>query len=164
MNVLLRVSIGLGVLLAAYLPVSQAETITCPCKVVEIVAGDSVYIYDGELSSRKIWLAGIDAPQLQQLYGEQARKNLSDLVLGKYIDLDNIQRDRYGRVTARIIKDDQDINLQQIEDGFAWYYPENDGLSASIVAQYQHAQEEARAQTKGLWESRAVPPWEFRGQ
>ncbi len=142
----------------------QAETFNCPCRVVEVIAGDTVYIENHETSSRKIWLAGIDAPQLKQLYGEQSRKHLSDLVLNEYVMLETIQPDRYGRITARLLKDRQDINLQQIRDGYAWYYRQDDGLTDSQKITYEKAQERAQSETLGLWESEAIPPWDFREQ
>jgi micrococcal nuclease len=144
--------------------VSYAQSLNCPCRVVEVLAGDTVYIENHSRSSRKVWMAGIDAPQLTQLYGEQSRRNLSELLLGKNVELETIQRDRYGRITARLIKDGQDINLQQIKDGYAWYYREEDGLSDSLKDRYFQAEQEARKNTLGLWESRAIPPWEYREQ
>ncbi len=142
----------------------QAEVFNCPCRVVEVIAGDTVYIENHETSSRKIWLAGIDAPQLKQLYGEQSRKHLSDLVLNEYVMLETIQPDRYGRITARLLKDRQDINLQQIRDGYAWYYRQDDGLTDSQKITYEKAQQRAQSETLGLWESEAIPPWDFREQ
>jgi endonuclease YncB( thermonuclease family) len=127
-----------------------------------VIAGDTVYVVDAERSSRKVWLSGIDAPQLEQLYGKEARRNLSKLVLDEYVDLDTMQSDRYGRITARLIKDDQDINLQQIKDGYAWYYRHDDGLTDDLMKQYSEAEKKARKDTLGLWESKATPPWVFR--
>lgn len=142
----------------------HAESLDCPCRVVEVAAGDTVFVENHRRSSRKIWLAGIDAPQSTQLYGEQSRRNLSDLLLGKYVELDTVQRDRYGRITARLLMDGLDINLQQIKDGYAWFYREDNGLSQQMKDRYLRAQKEAQKNTLGLWESKAVPPWEFREQ
>lgn len=144
---------------------AQAEIFNCPCRVVEVIAGDTIYIENHETSSRKIWLAGIDAPQLKQLYGEQSRKHLSELVLNEYVMLETIQPDRYGRITARLVnKDGQDINLQQIRDGYAWYYRQDDGLTDSQKITYEKAQARAQSEKLGLWESQAIPPWSFREQ
>jgi endonuclease YncB( thermonuclease family) len=140
-----------------------AGTLNCPCKVVEVSDGDTVYVLDQYKSSRKIWLAGIDAPQLQQNFGAQARQNLIKLVKGKYIDVEYIQRDRYGRIIAKLIKDGIDMNLQQIKDGYAWHYSkkEND-QSEPDKAQYSTAESIAKSKRLGLWSINSVPPWEYR--
>ncbi len=141
-----------------------ANTLNCPCRVVEVLAGDTVYVVDGGHDSRKIWLSGIDAPQLEQLYGKEARSNLSRMVLDQYVDLDTIQSDRYGRITARLLKGNLDINLQQIKDGYAWFYRKDINLPEGLKLIYSEAESIARRDTRGLWESRAVPPWEFRSK
>jgi micrococcal nuclease len=141
---------------------AMANTLQCPCRVVEVIAGDTIYVVDAEHNSRKVWLSGIDAPQLEQIYGKEARRNLDKLVLDQYVDLENLQSDRYGRITARLLKDNQDINLQQIKDGYAWYYREDINLPDSLKQLYSEAELLARRDTRGLWESKAVPPWEFR--
>ncbi len=142
----------------------MANTLNCPCRVVEVMAGDTVYVVDAEHNSRKVWLSGIDAPQLEQLYGKEARRNLSRLVLDQYVDLDTIQSDRYGRITARILKDDRDINLQQIKDGYAWFYREDIDFPEELKRIYSEAELQARKDTLGLWESKAVAPWNFRSK
>ncbi len=142
----------------------MANTLNCPCRVVEVMAGDTVYVVDVENNNRKVWLSGIDAPQLEQLYGSQARRNLTDLVLDQYVDLDTMQSDRYGRITARLLKDGRDINLQQIKDGYAWFYREDINLPDELKRVYSEAELKARKDSRGLWESKAVAPWVFRGQ
>ncbi len=32
------------------------------------------------------------------------------------------QRDRYGRIVGKLVKNGRDINLKQVKDGFAWHY------------------------------------------
>lgn len=144
--------------------VAMANTLVCPCRVVEVMAGDTVYVVDSVHNNRKVWMSGIDAPQLEQLYGKEARRNLTSLVLDKYVDIDTVQSDKYGRITARLLKDDQDINLQQIKDGYAWYYRQDNGLSDEQMQRYSEAELKARRDTRGLWESNAVAPWDFRRQ
>lgn len=141
-----------------------ANSLNCPCRVVEVMAGDAVYVVDAEHNNRKVWLSGIDAPQLEQLYGKEARHNLSALVLDQYVNLDTLQRDRYGRITARLLKDDLDINLQQIKSGYAWFYPNDINLPEQFKRIYREAELQARKDTLGLWESNAVAPWDFRNK
>jgi endonuclease YncB( thermonuclease family) len=137
--------------------------LNCPCKVVEIIDGDTVLILDQFRSSRKIWLAGIDAPELGQLYGERSKKHLGDLVMNQSIEVEYIQRERYGRIVGKLIKDGKDINLHQISNGYAWYFKQNENeLSKLDSAIYRSAESAAKSKHQGLWSVAAIPPWEYR--
>lgn len=126
--------------------------------------GDTVFVLDQSRTSRKIWLAGIDAPELGQRFGEESRTNLAQLVLGKPINVEYIKRDRYGRIIGRLINNDQDINLLQIKGGYAWYFTsQDDELTRERHAIYQSAAQRAKSQELGLWSaSSPIPPWTYR--
>ena len=77
--------------------------------VAEVVSGTVVAVHDGDaltlktqFEDKKIRLASIDAPELNQIYGVEARDTLKGLVLGKQVQNDFIKRDRYsfGRQSA----------------------------------------------------------------
>lgn len=152
------------VLLALIPGISQAESLFCPCQVVDVMDGDTVFVQDNSRTSRKIWLAGIDAPELGQRFGEESRSSLIQLVLGKPVDVEYLRRDRYGRIIGRLIKNGQDINLLQISSGNAWYFaPQNDELTRQHHAIYQSAEQNAKAQKLGLWSFPSpTPPWKHR--
>jgi endonuclease YncB( thermonuclease family) len=152
-------------LLFAFPTLIQAATLNCPCKVVEVSDGDTVYVLDQSRSSRKIWLLGIDAPQARQKFGSYAKQNLIKLVKGEYVDVEYDKRDRYGRIFGKVMKSGHDMNLQQIRDGYAWHYkikPEEQTRQDFVT--YRDAEDEARKNRMGLWSSPAIPPWEFRKQ
>lgn len=151
-------------MLLVLLPVTgMAEILKCPCQVDGVTNGDTVFVLDQHKSSRKIWLAGIDAPEMNQFYGVKSRQNLINLVSEGNISVVYTQRDRYGRIVGKLLKGGRDINLQQIKDGFAWHYKKNpDELSAVDRARYSQAETEARKKKLGLWSINAVPPWDFR--
>jgi endonuclease YncB( thermonuclease family) len=147
-----------------FLPgLSFADNLDCPCKVVKVTDGDTVHMLDRTKERHKIRLGGIDAPESSQDYGRQSRLNLSKLIAGKAVTVEYSKRDRYGRIIGKIIKDDQDINLQQIKDGYAWHYKyyQNEQSESDRNA-YDQAEREARAVKKGLWKAKAIPPWEYR--
>lgn len=141
-----------------------AETLHCTCKVVDVIDGDTVFVQDRTRSSRKIWLAGIDAPELAQHYGLQSKKHLEQLVLGESVEVEYLKRDRYGRIIGKLKKYGQDINLQQIKAGFAWFFKQGpDELTQQDQIIYQSAEKTAKTSGLGLWSfSSALPPWEFR--
>ena len=99
---------------------AYADYLNCPCKVVKVVDGDTVYVLDQARDRHKIRLGGIDAPEKKQAFGRRSTKNLAEYVAGKYIDVEYSKRDRYKRIIGKLLLNNQDINLQQVKDGYAW--------------------------------------------
>lgn len=50
----------------------------------------------------KVRLAGIDAPEKGQPFGERSKEGLSRLTFGKEVGVDWQTRDRYGRVVGQV--------------------------------------------------------------
>jgi endonuclease YncB( thermonuclease family) len=129
-----------------------AGSLKCPCIVINVLSGDTVFVLDQYRSSRKIWLAGIDAPDMDEMLGLKSRQNLIDLVANQHVDVEFEQRDRYGRIIGRLLKAGQDINLQQLKDGFAKRYKAGTReLSDSDNDLYDLAEASARKRQVGLW-------------
>jgi endonuclease YncB( thermonuclease family) len=142
---------------------ASADRLDCPCKVVKVTDGDTVHVLDRGRERHKIRLGGIDAPESKQVFGKKSSKNLSRLVAGRNVEVEYDKRDRYGRIIGKILRDGQDMNLQQIKDGFAWHYKRYQNEQSSIDrVLYSAAEDEARARKIGLWSVPAVPPWEYR--
>ena len=82
---------------------------------------------------------------------------------GRNVAVEYDKRDRYGRIIGKILRDGQDMNLQQIKDGFAWHYKRYQNEQSSIDrVLYSAAEDQARARKIGLWSVPGVPPWEYR--
>jgi endonuclease YncB( thermonuclease family) len=81
--------------------------------------GPSVTVIDANKTQYKIRLAGIDAPEKAQAYGQKSKESLSDLVFGKQVDVEWSKRDRYGRTVGKLMLGGVDINLEQIKNGMA---------------------------------------------
>jgi endonuclease YncB( thermonuclease family) len=116
-------------------------------RVVGVSDGDSVTVIDANKTQYKIRLAGIDAPERAQAYGQKSKQSLSDLVFGKQVDVEWSKLDRYGRTVGKIMMGGVDINLEQIKSGMAWHYKEyqNEQSPEDRVA---YAQSESQAQDK----------------
>lgn len=133
-------------------------------RVVGVSDGDTVTVLDANRQSHKVRLLGIDSPEKSQAFGERAKQSLSDLVFNQQVIVEVIQRDRYGRSLGKILRDGQDINLEQIRRGMAWHYKQyaRDQAPPDRVA-YAQAETTARATRAGLWQDTdPVPPWAFR--
>jgi micrococcal nuclease len=91
--------------------------------VAKVVDGDTVDVSDGTVKFR-IRIAGMDAPEHDQAFGQNAKAELIDLVGGKEITIKPIGEgiDRYGRSLGQIFVGGQDVSLLMIQKGFAYYY------------------------------------------
>lgn len=137
---------------------SHAEQLkTLSGKVVGCHDGDTIkaLINGKEVSIR---LEGIDAPELGQPFGRNAKEALSNLVFGKVVQVKETGKpDRYGRMIARIFVDSSDINLQMISQGFAWHF-----VAYSKAKDFGEAEHTARKMKAGLWaDDQALPPWDW---
>jgi len=127
-------------------------------RVVGVHDGDTLTALDGDKSQHKVWLAGIDAPEIGQPFGNVSREGLATMTMGKAVAVHVTDRDRYGRTVARIEVEGQDVNKAMVAGGMAWHftrYSDDAGLAAAEV--------EARDARRGLWaDASPVPPWEWR--
>jgi len=132
--------------------------------VVKIADGDTITILDAQNVQHKIRLQGIDAPERRQDFSEVSREHLASLVFGKYVRIEYEKVDRYGRLVGRVWVDGNDECLEQLKAGLAWHYKEYEKEQSPTDRQlYASAEQEARAQKRGLWkDSNPTPPWEYR--
>ena len=149
--------------LLIYTAPALADSLDCPCKVVKVVDGDTVDVLDQSKKKHRIRVGWIDAPEKKQAFGRNSTANLARLIAGQNVEVEYNKRGRYKRIIGKLVKDGQDINLQQVKDGYAWHYKyyQKDQPSKDRVL-YTEAENRARAKKVGLWSSRAIPPWEFR--
>lgn len=97
-------------------------------KVVGVHDGDSITVYDGVNPQIKIRLSEIDAPELKQPYGKEAKAVLSGLIFGQAVTLTPHGKDRYSRLLADVHFKDQRVNLQMVALGAAWRYDAYSGF------------------------------------
>lgn len=144
-------------LIAAAVGVSGAEIVG---KVVGVSDGDTITVLDDLDKGRfRIRLAGIDAPEKSQAFGQKAKQYLSGLIFGKAVSVRYTAVDRYGRIVGRVYLDRADICLAMLSAGYAWHYVHFDK-----TPEYAAAEKQARAGRLGLWSDSVppVPPWDFR--
>ncbi len=139
-----------------------ADTYTA--RVVGVTDGDTVNVLDETRVQHKIRLAGIDAPEKAQPYGQRSKQHLAELVFGKEVVLDCGKRDRYKREICVVGLDGQDINLALVQTGFSWWYRQYAHEQTSAQRHdYAAAEAAAREARRGLWaDDNPTPPWEWR--
>jgi endonuclease YncB( thermonuclease family) len=138
---------------------SAPETFTGT--VTAVTDGDTLQL-DRDGKTEKVRLYGIDAPEMKQDYGIQARQAAIDLALGKPVRVEALRSDQYGRIVG-VVTLPGDINLNQelVKDGLAWWYKD----VAPKSVQLPRLQDAAMGARLGLWsKSNPTPPWEFRSR
>ncbi|EAI4456473.1 thermonuclease [Campylobacter upsaliensis] len=133
-------------------------------KVSRVIDGDTIELLAktskenpyNHIAKLKIRLYGIDAPELKQAYGKEAKEYLSALVLKQEVGLIIENKDKYDRFVGTIFLKGQDINKEMVKNGYAHAYE-------SFSKKYLAEQADAKMFKLGLWQDeKAVKPSEFR--
>ena len=102
--------------------------------VIKVYDGDTITIVsklpyeNSQLYKFSIRLKGIDCPEIksknedEKKLAHQARDALSKLLLNKYIKLDDISTEKYGRILATVFLDEININKWMLEQRYAVEY------------------------------------------
>lgn len=149
---------------AALCACGLAAADTIEGKIVAIADGDTLTLLTSDHRQVKIRVAGIDAPEKAQAFGQAAKKAMSDCAFGKQANVEWKKLDRFGRTIGKLTVDGADCGLRQIELGLAWHYKayEREQQQADRLA-YAEAERDAQKAGRGLWaEAHPTPPWDFR--
>ena len=132
------------------------------CWVLVVSDGDSLKVRCAPGQSLRplvVRVAEIDAPELRQAYGRQARQSLAALCLRQPARVAVRDRDAYGRTVARVSCQGVDVAQAQVRAGLAWVAP---GYARGDRV-LQDLQRDARQRRLGLWsQKRPTPPWVYR--
>ncbi|EAK0997677.1 thermonuclease [Campylobacter upsaliensis] len=133
-------------------------------KVSKVIDGDTIELLAktskenpyNHITKLKIRLYGIDAPELKQAYGKEAKEFLSALVLKQEVSLIIENKDKYDRFVGTLFLKGQDINKEMVKNGYAHAYE-------SFSKKYLAEQADAKMFKLGLWQDeRVMSPSEFR--
>lgn len=152
-----------GVVLAACLCL-PATAATYTARVIAIADGDTLTVLDAGNTQHKIRLAGIDAPEKRQAWGDRARQFLGARVHQRMVQIEVDKKDRYGREVGKVLLDGEDINLELLRSGLAWHYKAYEREQPpGERASYADAERQARARRLGLWrDAQPQAPWDYR--
>jgi endonuclease YncB( thermonuclease family) len=133
-------------------------------RVVGVTDGDTITVLAPRNEQYTIRLAGIDAPEHNQAFGQRSKQNLSRLVFGKNVALDCLKEESYGRLICKVIADGSDADLAQVRDGLAWHYKQyQDEQAPADRTLYTDTECTAHKAHAGLWsDASPVAPWDFR--
>jgi micrococcal nuclease len=152
MNCLLR--LVLAVLLAATPRCVQAASFQGT--VTHVTDGDSIWVRPSSGGPpRELRVQGIDAPEICQAWGREARDALAAQVLHRQVRVTSRGRDTYRRTLARVSFGGQDVGAWMVSRGHAWSYQ-----FRRDTGPYSQQQAQARTARLGLWH--AAEPTEPR--
>ena len=148
-------SLVVSLFLSAY-SVLGAEA---PGIVTRVSDGDSLRVEIGTENER-IRLFGIDAPEIGQEFGTEARDFVRERTAGRTVNVERIGSDSYGREVAIVrIPDGRSLNTELVRQGYAWWSRRH----APDNLELADAEREARSHKRGLWrQAEPVPPWIWR--
>lgn len=142
---------------AMLLPLSASACDQCEV-VVKVIDGDSVVIQQNG-SVRTVHLVSVDAPQLEQPFGDQAKTYTEDLLLNRVVAIQYIDK----RLASDIVSfDGKSLKWGLVRSGYAWY-PKNHekGQLRSLNDPLAKQERKIRRKRIGLWaDANPQAPWE----
>jgi endonuclease YncB( thermonuclease family) len=159
--------VGLLVLCASP---TRAETLDG--HIVSISDGDTLTLLVGR-EEHRIRIAGIDAPEHFQPYGNRSRTRLSQYAYKQDVRAECYKMDVYGRDICKVwvqpfdcsaCGKSLDVGLAQVSEGMAWWDRNHASeQSAEDRRRYESAEAVAKLSSLGLWrDPEPVPPWAWR--
>lgn len=127
-------------------------------RVLRVVDGDSLWVRPPGGAPLRLRLAGVDAPEICQRHGPQARDALNARLQGQTVRVTLQHRDTYDRWLARVDGPDGDVGAWLVGQGHAWSmrWRNNPGS-------YAVQESAARKARRGMFvEPRPEPPRDFR--
>lgn len=129
-------------------------------KVIEVIDGNTLVAKDENGEEWKVMLAGIDSPELNQQFGNEAKSFLEAKTLKKAVTITLQGKDRWGnRLAVVMLKGKDDLRVELLSKGLAWTSERNP------IPELEKIRIEAENAKKGIWqEEQPTPPWIFRRQ
>lgn len=160
-------ALGIACLTLASLGLAWADELQG--RVVKVADGDTITVLDGQRQQHVIRLAGIDAPEKSQPFGQKSKAHLSQAVFGQTVTVTFDKRDRYGRIVGQVRVLGEDANLRQLQAGWAWHYKQYQSeQTPDQRSVYDAAERAAREKRLGLWQGQGPaspePPWDYRAR
>ena len=124
-------------------------------RVERVIDGNTIEFVTEEEEVLQVQLEGVDAPELGQKYGEEAKAFLEKIALRKRVTVEVLGKDRWGNRQARVIlRSGKCVASELVKSGLAWVRNSEDRRELEL---------EAKEEGRGLWgDADPKPPWIYR--
>ena len=127
--------------------------------VIKVLDGDTYDLLLDDMTTIRVRMEGIDAPEKGMPYSKKATQYLGEMCENRVIKINKNNIDRYGRVISYSYLDDgRELSREMLKAGYAWHYKEynSDPELAKLEIEAQQAK-------RGLWQDKnPIAPWEIR--
>ncbi|MFH1972292.1 MAG: thermonuclease family protein [archaeon] len=132
------------IFLILLLLLSACTQLEGPYLVTKVIDGDTIDIETGD----RIRFSGINTPETDECYYQEAKDEVKELILNKHIylerDIDN--KGKYGRLLRYIYLNDTMINAYLVQEGYAKVYDKY-----NETTKYYKELKQLEDKSKGLW-------------
>ena len=127
-------------------------------KVIDVIDGSTVIVETHSKTKFVVKCQATTVPQRPESYADYSRQRLSDLVLKQLVAVEYSERNKDGHLLGTIFLNGEDVCLDQIAAGLAWFDPEApNNLKTSRRELYGSSEERARKGGTGIWTSSGAP-------
>ncbi len=132
-----------------------------PATVMNVYDGDTLTVAPAGDENNPLFvrLYGVDAPDLQQTGGQEARQWLVKTLPDRSsIEVIPMGIDVYGRVTGLVVRNGTAVNRSLLDEGHAWVSQRT--CRAMVCRRWKEAEKKAHDDGKGLWAKKnPIAPW-----
>jgi micrococcal nuclease len=155
-----EILVGILLMASASLSLAQSTSDELVGKVITVVDGNTLEVIGNDNQTHTIFLMGIDSPELNQEFGDKAKRMLEKLSLEKNVMVRFKGKDRKGNDLAEVLVEGKiDIRIELLKEGMAWTTERNP------LPELEEHRIKAQQKGKGLWKQEdPTPPWTFRRQ
>ena len=138
---------------------SSAAPKTMSGKVVSVINGSTLEILTSENEILLIKLKSVEAPEIDQEFGMEAKKYAIKFCLKKKVEVEIVGKDRKGNRLAIVkLQNGKMLNEHLVKMGLGWINSSGEQQQALV-----EKLEIAKATNTGLWQSdEPVAPWIYR--
>ncbi len=130
--------------------------------VSRVIDGDTLVLQPiGSQTLYKTRIAGIDAPEICQSFGDIAKDNLARKVQGLMVTVNSDHQDEFGRELGQVYLNGEDLGAYMVKQGLAWSFGRG-----KASGPYQLEQAYAKNLKLGLFatQHKLLKPSDFRRQ
>lgn len=121
-------------------------------RVAKVYTGDILDVTDEKGREYRVHIHGIRAPKMDEMFGNESRQNLSNLILGKTVIIRSRNADAEGNFVAEVMIGATNTGIAQTQSGLVWLETaELTEQSELSRRQYLNAELSAKTQRYGIW-------------